>query len=126
MNTTTTATRLRGLIATAIVSALATSFAVDCAAADSTNAPNVIVKYGDLNVSNPQGAVVLYRRIRTAAETVCPRFDHGDLRSEMQKDACVSKAIAEAVTKVNEPALFAIYNEKSATPLPTPLLSQSR
>jgi UrcA family protein len=120
MNTTTTATRLRVLIATAIVSALATSFAVDCAAADSTKAPSVIVKYGDLNLSNPQGAATLYNRIAFAAHEVCKSFDTDirDLASQAQLNACVHRAIANAVTKVGQPELIAVYNARNRQPLP--------
>ena len=32
--------------------------------------------------------------------------------------ACVHKAIADAVTKVNQPELFAIYNSKNHEPRP--------
>src|SRR5271170_4093158 len=110
MNTMTPSPRLRGLIATAIFSALASSFTAVCAAADGTDAPSVIVKYGDLNVSSPQGAAALYGRIRVAAEAVCPHLDHGDLLSKTHMNVCVNKAIAGAVTKVDQPALFAVYN----------------
>jgi UrcA family protein len=126
MNTMTPSPRLRGLIATAIFSALASSFTVVCAAADSTDAPSVVVKYGDLNVSSPQGAAALYGRIRVAAEAVCPHLDHADLQSKMHMDVCVDKAIADAVTKVDQPALLAVYNAKNRTQLPANLLSQSR
>jgi UrcA family protein len=123
---TITSTRFRGLIATAIVSALASSFTAVCAAADSTDAPTAIVKYGDLNVSTSQGAASLYWRIRMAAETVCRPLDGGDLASKMRNGACVSKAIADAVTKVDQPELFDVYNAKNTTRMPANLLSQSR
>lgn len=122
---TITSPRFRGLIATAIFSALASSFAPVGAAADSTDAPTTIVKYGDLNVSTSQGMTALYERIRAAAETVCRPLDGRDLSSKMRKDGCINKAIADAVTKVDQPELFAAYNAKNATPLPANLLSQS-
>ena len=59
MNTLTPSTRLRGLIATAIVYAFASSFAAVCAAAERGDTVSVIVKYGDLNISNPEGAAAL-------------------------------------------------------------------
>jgi len=126
MNTLTPSPRLRGLIATAIFSALTSSFTVVCAAADSTDAPSVVVKYGDLKVSSPQGAAALYGRIRVAAQAVCPHLDHTDLLSKMQLNVCVNKAIADAVTNVDQPALVAVYNAKNRTRLPANLLSQSR
>jgi len=86
----------------------------------------MIVKYGDLNLSTPQAATVLYGRIRVAAERVCRAFDGRDLAFKMYEGACVKKAIEDAVTKVHQPALFAIYNAKHGTLLPSTLVSQSR
>jgi UrcA family protein len=120
MITMTLSTALRGLVTTAIVSALASSFAAVCAAADSSDPINVIVKYGDLNVSNPQGAATLYRRVVAAADSVCGSYaiDSRDLGSRARVNACVQKAIADAVTKVGQPELLAIYNAKNRQPLP--------
>ena len=118
-------TRFRGLIAAAIVSALASSFSVVGAAADGTDVPTAIVKYADLNLASSQGATALYGRIRAAAETVCRSFDGRALSSQMRKHACVNKAIADAVTQVGEPGLFAVYNAKHTTPLPANLVSQN-
>ena len=121
MNNITPFTRIRRLIATAIVGAVASSFAVVCAAADDIETVSVVVKFGDLNVSNPQGAATLYGRIATAAHNVCGSaassdvFHHG---SQARVDACVRKAIADAVTRVGQPELFAVYNTKNRQPLP--------
>ncbi len=114
---TTTSSPLRGLIAAAIFSAVASAFTAVSAAADSTDVPQVVVKYADLNVSNPQGAAALYGRIRSAAERVCPRFERFNLASKERMDACVHKAIMDAVTTVNQPALFAEYNAKNGSSL---------
>jgi UrcA family protein len=123
MNTLTTSTGLRSLIATAIFGALASSFSAVSAADASSKPINVNVKSADLNISSPAGARVLYSRIRAAAENACSYywFDR-----DADQVRCVHDAIANAVTKVNRPALSAVYNEKNKTPLPTALLSQSR
>lgn len=129
MNTMTPSTCLRRLIATAIVGALASSFASVCAAADSSDSVSVIVKYGDLNLSNPQGAAALYRRIVGAARNACgsSKVDIRDLGSKARLDACVDDAIADAVTTVGQPELFAIYNAKGKQPVPmTVAAAQSR
>ena len=121
MNTTTPFTRIRRLIATAIVSAFASSFAVVCAAADDIETVSVVVKFGDLNVSNPQGAATLYGRIAAAAHNVCGSYDSNDVfhhGSRARVNACVRKAIADAVTRVGQPELFAVYNTKYRQPLP--------
>jgi len=113
MNTITTPTHLRRMIATAIFSVLASSLAAVCTAADGTDAPQTLVKYADLNVSSPQGAASLYARIRMAADKVCRPLDNNDPASKMRMYSCIRKAIADAVTKVNQPALFAVYNAKN-------------
>ena len=66
MNRMTTSTQLRRLIATAILGALASGFA-GVSAADDSDVRSKTVKYGDLNLSNPQGAAALYGRIVQAA-----------------------------------------------------------
>ena len=114
----TTTSPLRILIAGAIVSAVTSGFCAAAVASDSTDAPHVVVQYGDLNQSNAQGAAMLYRRIRSAAETVCPGLEHASLASKRIEDACIQKAIADAVIKVNQPALFVVYNAKNTAPLP--------
>lgn len=125
MNTITPSTRLRGLIATALVSAFASSFAVVCAAGDSSRTVSETVKFGDLNVSNPQGAATLYQRIAAAARNVCGSYDSGNLGSRASVSACVRKAIADAVTKVGRPELFAVYNANNRQPLPLTVASAS-
>ena len=119
MNTITTSTRLRGLVATAIFSALASSFTAVSTAADSGTV-SVIVKFGDLNLSNPQGAAALYERIVAAAHKVCGPYVIDSFLQESLSglNACVHKATADAVTKVGRPELFAIYNARNRQPLP--------
>jgi UrcA family protein len=120
MTTLFTSTHLSRLITTAIFGALALSGSAASIAADTSEAPQVIVKFGDLNLSNPQGAAKLYSRITTAAYEVCKSFDvNRDLGSRARLTDCLHKAIADAVTKVGQPELIAIYNAKNHQPLPT-------
>ncbi|MGC1521976.1 MAG: UrcA family protein, partial [Steroidobacteraceae bacterium] len=88
------------------------------------DAPQVVVKYGDLNLSNPQGAATLYHRIKSAAVTVCSPQDESLARMS-RVQACVHKAIADAVTKVNQAELSAIYNSKNHEQRPI-VLAQGR
>ncbi len=126
MNTMTPPIRFRAVIATLILGALAAGVATVCAAEDNSDAPKIVVKYGDLNVSHPQGAAALFRRIRRAGEAVCGSVAGGGLGPKMRVNACVQHAVADAVTKVNQPQLFAIYKANYKTPSPTTLLSQNR
>jgi UrcA family protein len=121
MNTSTPATGLRGLIATAICGALALSCSA-VSAADPTSA-SVSVKFADLNISNPSGALLLYERIRAAAQGACSYYW---FKTDADEARCVHDAIANAVTKLNQPGLSAVYNAKYKTSAPSTLVSQSR
>jgi len=115
-----TSSNLPRRITTAIFAALAFTCGAASIAADTSDVPQALVKFGDLNLSNPQGAITLYSRIAAAANTVCKPFDidSRDLGSRARLDACVHKAIANAVTKVDHPGLFAVYNAKNHQPGP--------
>ena len=121
MNPSTTSTGLRGLIATAIFGFLGLGLWV-VAAAD-PSAESRTVKFADLDISNPSGAYVLYRRIRAAAQVVCSYYFFA---TDTDKARCVRDATADAVTQINQPALSAVYNANNNTTLPSGLVSQSR
>jgi len=114
-------TPLRTLVAGAILSALAFSFATVSRADERTTRPQVIVKFGDLDLSTSQGAVALYGRIHSAAVNVCWRVYASDPLYSLENDACLHKAIGDAVIKVNRPALSAVFASKYRTPQPAVL-----
>jgi UrcA family protein len=109
---TITSTSLRTLVAGAILSALAFGFATVSRADDGTAPPQVIVKFGDLDVSTSQGAAALYRRMHGAAVDVCSRMYVDEQAYKWHKDACLQKVIGDAVIKVNRPALSAVFASK--------------
>jgi UrcA family protein len=123
MNKMITANRFYSLITTSLFSVLSSNFAALPAAADAFEPLKVTVKFGDLDVSHPQGAVVLYGRIRAAAQNVCSPFDGRGLSAKMHLDACIKIAVADAVTTVDEPALFAVYDAKMGKNLPARVAS---
>jgi len=112
MNPSNPSTGLRGLVAAAIAVVLAQSLSTVCAA-DPSSASRT-VKYADLNISDRSGAQVLYMRILAAAQVVC---SYDPFATDADKARCVREATADAVTKINQPAL-------SAVPAPTSLVSQ--
>jgi UrcA family protein len=115
----------RGALAIAVLGVFACSLATVCTAAEPTDTQQTTVRYRDLNLSNPEGASALYARIQWAARQVCPTPDVRNL-SDNEQVACVRKAIADAVAKVDEPALFIVYNAHNQT---TPIVlaaTQSR
>jgi UrcA family protein len=113
---------LRGLIATAIFGALASSFSA-VAAADPPSSASITVKYADLNIATPSGALKLYTRIEAAAQNACGYFW---FEADADEARCVHNTIAKAVNKVNQPALSAVFVEKYKTSAPSALVSQSR
>ena len=125
MRTMTLARGLRRVVATAIIGGLSLGFSGASLADGNSDVRQLTVKYGDLNVTNPDGARQLYKRISAAAWKVCAPPD-SSMAYMSETERCVHKAIADAVTAVNQPALFAAYNEKNKTPLPTSLLAQGR
>jgi UrcA family protein len=122
MNRLNTFGGFRTVIASALFGAIASNFAVLPASADSFDAPQVTVKYGDLNLANSQGVATLYSRIQAAAKNVCWQ-DGRDIQSTVQRNACVDKAISGAVTKVNNSALSAMYGQKTGKEMPTRVAS---
>ena len=121
MSPLTISTRLRSLIATAIFTVLAPSLSGVSAADASTSGRTV--KFADVNISTPSGAHVLYRRIRAAAQVVCSNYFFA---TDTDRARCVRDAIADAVTKINQPALSAVYNANNGTSVLNGLVSQSR
>jgi UrcA family protein len=126
ISTNSNSIRLRGLIAAAILAALGSSFSDVCAAADTdaTELRSRVVAYQDLNVSKAQGAAVLYGRIRAAAASVCSVPEDADFSAKLREAPCIHKAIAEAVSAINQPELFAVYNANNRTPLPAVLVAK--
>ncbi len=125
MNTNTASTHLRGLITAAILGALAAGFAGVSTAGDGSEVRSQTVNYSDLDLSSPQGASELYGRITRAAHDVC-EWDEASLDMRDAAGACVNKAIADAVTRVGQPELIAVYNARHRQPLPVALAAIQR
>jgi UrcA family protein len=85
-------------------------FAALTAGAQAADLPQVHVNYAGLNVGTTAGATVLYQRIRGAADRVCGDADTRDLARMGQASACVAHAVADAVARVNVPALTRVYD----------------
>jgi UrcA family protein len=68
------------------------------------------VRYSDLDVSTMQGAKTLYLRIRFAAETLC---ESAATWGKKEGQACVNKAVEDAVAHVNLPLLSQFHQLRS-------------
>ena len=121
MKTSTSSTGRHGLIASAIFGVLGQGLCV-VAAAD-PSAESRTVKFADLDISRPSSAHVLYRRIRAAAQVVC---SYHFFATDTDEARCVRDATADAMTKINQPALSAVYSANNKTSAPSGLVSKSR
>jgi UrcA family protein len=92
-----------GIVASAAI-AWGGSNAAQAGEPDNTVA-HKMVSFKDLNIQTPEGAKILYHRIRVAAADVC-----GDSDAIMREAVhmCVETAIDNAVKKVNAPYLTAL------------------
>src|SRR5579864_3742174 len=82
--------------------------------ADPTDAArrHVVVRFSDLNPTSVEGAATLYRRLQSAAASVCTQGGIRDLTGAFRLRTCASAALAAAVTDINQPSLTAYYRAK--------------
>lgn len=121
MNSMTQAILLRGLVAAGILGALSCGIATAGTAVMGEETQGMIVRYEDLNLASPQGAAALYHRIVSAAHQVCELPDGGSLSSRSRERNCFHKALTDAVTKVGQPQLTAVYNQQNRQSVPVTL-----
>jgi UrcA family protein len=76
--------------------------------------PSEVVRYSDLNISNPDGALTLYHRIQAAAHRVCRVDMAWEIPSSGREQTCYRHAVDQAVKGVNSAALSQIHG--NATP----------
>jgi UrcA family protein len=75
------------------------------------------VKFADVNITNDQGAAVLYHRLANAAKNVCRDFEPGrSLGLMAQYRSCVHNAISNAVAGVDSPAVTAYAAQRGVAP----------
>jgi len=103
-------------------------FAISAAFAGAVRAdeaPQIHVKYADLNVNSSAGAARLYQRIRVAANQVCALPGEPALAVVAMEKDCVRRAIAQAVSAVSNPTLTRVYEAKTGVaPSSTALASR--
>ncbi len=88
--------------------------AVPAAAADQVITRSTVVKFGDLDLASDAGAQTLYQRITRAAGKMCEdaadRFPLSEYRN------CVTRAVADAVAKVDRQTLYAVHQSRTTHP----------
>lgn len=99
-----------GRVAALAISLLAGSLGV-AYAAPAQDLPQVVVSYGDLDLSSSEGVHKLYERIASAASQVCPYPNARELGQAMVNRSCRDAAISRAVREVKSPQLVALRAE---------------
>jgi UrcA family protein len=110
-NSIKTRSRLATIVLVASFAGLSGMALARTAAADEVTTANTVsykIGYSDLDVSKMQGAKVLYLRIRYAAETLC---ESAATWGQKEGQACVNKAVNDAVARVDAP-LLTQYNQR--------------
>jgi UrcA family protein len=77
----------------------------------------VVVDYSDLNLANTTAVKVLYRRLSTAATTVCGELDRRLVARQVIWRQCYEQALSAAIVDVNEPGLSALHSRHARTTL---------
>ncbi len=83
-----------------------------------------VVLFADLDVSRPQGIVVLYGRIERAASRVCEPFSTREPSQVVGARRCADQAITRAVNNLNIRALTSYYLVKTGRADPAPPLAK--
>ncbi len=79
---------------------------------DNVETQTVQVFYSDLNLAQNKDAHILFMRLQNAAADICgDTFDAPELSARLEVEQCQKDAIANAVVKVNEPLLTAVYDK---------------
>src|SRR5215831_13085716 len=114
-------TRIRMFIASVLV---VTSASLAHADAFGETRLSQVVKYGDLDLSRPQGAQTLYRRLQLAAKSVCAPLDGRELKRQTKFQNCMKEAIDTAVIDVDQPLLTQYHHSRDTLTVATAEVAQ--
>ena len=97
-------------VAVLVGSLFAGSFAV-APVVSAQEAPSVVVKYNDLDLSTSDGVRTLYKRITAAASVVCPYENARELAFKAIGQSCRNDAVERAVRSIHNAELAALRDE---------------
>jgi len=80
--------------------------------------PQIKVQFADLDLTRVEGAAALYRRLHSAAQSVCAPLANDLARLDRYK-ACIADAVSVAVAEVDKPALTMYYRTQINGSSPT-------
>jgi len=83
------------------------------AASPDAEAPSVTLQYRGTDLDTPKGVSILYRRIRSAASSVCGAYDNALLEEKVLWNECVDQAVAKAVATVHSETLTAYHGRRA-------------
>jgi UrcA family protein len=111
---------MKNLTILAAAAALVAS-SISIAKADSPFEPrSVTVKFADLDTTNAEGAATLYRRLKSAAASVCRGLEPDKQLSRVWGyNECLHTAMSNAIVKINRPAV-AEYAAAHGVPMSNP------
>jgi UrcA family protein len=116
MNSTSSGRTVCGASASAVAALVAFAIPGNTAYAGADDdLPTVTVSYGDLNLASSKGVESLYRRLSTAASTVCGDFDRRSTGQRAKWQECHDQALSAAVFDVNKPTLTALHSGRNGT-----------
>lgn len=75
----------------------------------SGDAPSITIRYSDLDLAQPSGVQVLYRRIATAAKVVCDHGNSRELARVVATNKCVDHTLSQAIEEIDMPQLSALH-----------------
>ena len=106
---------LTGLTAAPLVAALlcTTTFATTGAIAAAPTSTEVAVSYVRADLSQPEAARSLYKRIQSAARSVCHEPPARELVRHIKYQQCYESAVDAAVAKVDASALTALHRSRT-------------
>jgi UrcA family protein len=105
---------LAGLICASVVGAAV--LGVGVALAQPIETQSVHVSYADLNLRSPEGAQVMYRRIKEAAAIACGNEpDVRELDRHAAFERCRTQSIQHAADRLGAPMVTALAGSTGAT-----------
>jgi UrcA family protein len=82
------------------------------AAAPDAEVPAVTLQYRSTDLDTSHGVTILYRRIRSAASSVCGAYDNALLEEKVLWNECVDQAVGRAVAAVHSETLTAYHGRQ--------------
>lgn len=101
--------KITALLAASMLAAAAAANAADTQVRGNVGEQALAINYSDLDLSSEAGNRILYKRIRAAAEKVCPVERITGSRLPVHDRQCIEEAVAKAVNGIQSPKLAQMH-----------------